>query len=726
MSDIDIRYSSKGLAIIFLVISILGVLFGIYGSENDLFSSYHNDRSCYYSYYDQVERSLYKEGAGKLNHYYIDDTSSDRFISSYVRSYKIANYPFTEEYKKHSNKVVLDMTEHDGGFEEYGSYGAAIDAAREHDISNPRINVNITEEPIYNTYYLTNDSGIDEFDPQDVADYLKTAKTNIVISGVWENGSLKFTRDINEIRAQDIPYATNLKQAIREVYSSIGNNGIQKLNFTYSINTESNAFKQYILAMNYEEKIFPNSALGVAAGIVLILILGLFSSYEKMKESRFYISILKIPVEMVIFVAVPLWLMCGAMAADFFSRHTELTTGIVSPFYLLQVVAIITMGVAVLYLLYALKDVFYKGFSSTIVKNSIVSKILNFFREKSVGFFRKSKNVSNEYLKDFDPGKKRNLMLFFLVLFILGIVAANIVVVRHFQLIVLILWTVLLSVIFIRVQKYTSELEDIEKTAKIISEGHYDIKIEEGNSNFKGLAHNLNLITSNLDSAISNAVKSEKLKTDLIANVSHDLKTPLTSIINYSELIVNEEDVENIKKYSGVINEKSLKLKNLIEDLFEAAKVSSDNIDLEIEEIDFKQLIKQIIGEWEDKLEEKNLSIVEEYTPESVMLNLDGVKTSRILDNLFSNIYKYALEGTRIYLTLEKKENVVLTIKNISKFPLNISEDELMERFKRGDVSRNTEGSGLGLSIAQSLVKAQKGNFEIEIDGDLFKSKIEF
>ncbi|CRH91604.1 Probable sensor-like histidine kinase YedV [Chlamydia trachomatis] len=120
------------------------------------------------------------------------------------------------------------------------------------------------------------------------------------------------------------------------------------------------------------------------------------------------------------------------------------------------------------------------------------------------------------------------------------------------------------------------------------------------------------------------------------------------------------------------------------------------------------------------------MSIVEEYTPESVMLNLDGVKTSRILDNLFSNIYKYALEGTRIYLTLEKKENVVLTIKNISKFPLNISEDELMERFKRGDVSRNTEGSGLGLSIAQSLVKAQKGNFEIEIDGDLFKSKIEF
>ena len=236
----------------------------------------------------------------------------------------------------------------------------------------------------------------------------------------------------------------------------------------------------------------------------------------------------------------------------------------------------------------------------------------------------------------------------------------------------------------------------------------------------------MNAITLNLDGAISNAIKSEKMKTDLIANVSHDLKTPLTSIINYSELVVEEENVENIKKYAQVINEKSLKLKTLIEDLFEAAKVSSENIDLEIEEIDFKQLIKQIIGEWEDKLEEKNITIVEEYTPERVMLNLDGVKTSRILDNLFSNIYKYALEGTRVYVRLYKNEKVQLIIKNISKYPLNISEDELMERFTRGDASRNTEGSGLGLSIAKSLVNVQKGTFEIEIDGDLFKSKIEF
>ncbi|EGY76384.1 sensor histidine kinase [Peptoniphilus indolicus ATCC 29427] len=290
----------------------------------------------------------------------------------------------------------------------------------------------------------------------------------------------------------------------------------------------------------------------------------------------------------------------------------------------------------------------------------------------------------------------------------------------------LLIWVCLIGVIFVRVQKYITELEDIEKTAKIISEGHYDIKIEENNSHFKGLAHNLNAITLNLDGAISNAIKSEKMKTDLIANVSHDLKTPLTSIINYSELVVEEENVENIKKYAQVINEKSLKLKTLIEDLFEAAKVSSENIDLEIEEIDFKQLIKQIIGEWEDKLEEKNITIVEEYTPERVMLNLDGVKTSRILDNLFSNIYKYALEGTRVYVRLYKNEKVQLIIKNISKYPLNISEDELMERFTRGDASRNTEGSGLGLSIAKSLVNVQKGTFEIEIDGDLFKSKIEF
>ncbi|MDY2987305.1 MAG: HAMP domain-containing sensor histidine kinase [Peptoniphilus sp.] len=727
MKDVDIRYSTKRLLIAFLVISIVGVLFGIYGAKNNLFNSYRSNRESYYDYYNQVDNSLYKDGAGNSNFKYIDNIYGDQFIKSYVRSYKIANYPFTEEFKRHSNKVILDLNEYDGGFEQYSSYGAAIDAAKARGINDPKININVTEEPLYRTYYLTNDNSVDEFDPQYIADSkLSESPNNIILSGVWEDGVLKFTKDIDQVKNENRKYATNLKQAIREVYASIKNSGIQKLNFTYLIDTNSMAFKQYESSMNYEENLFPNSALGVVTGAILILLLGLFSNFEKMEESNFYKSILKVPFEIVVFGAIPLWFMCAAMAADFFSINTELIKSLLSPFYLLQILAISTIGVAELYLLYSLKDVFYNGFSSKVVNNSIVSKVFNFFGQKSIGLFMKSKNVSTEYLKDFDPGKRRNLMLFFLALLILGVVASNIVVVSSLQLIVLLIWVCLIGVIFVRVQKYIIELEDIEKTAKIISEGHYDIKIEENNSHFKGLAHNLNAITLNLDGAISNAIKSEKMKTDLIANVSHDLKTPLTSIINYSELVVEEENVENIKKYAQVINEKSLKLKTLIEDLFEAAKVSSENIDLEIEEIDFKQLIKQIIGEWEDKLEEKSITIVEEYTPERVMLNLDGVKTSRILDNLFSNIYKYALEGTRVYVRLYKNEKVQLIIKNISKYPLNISEDELMERFTRGDVSRNTEGSGLGLSIAKSLVNAQKGIFEIEIDGDLFKSKIEF
>jgi signal transduction histidine kinase len=257
---------------------------------------------------------------------------------------------------------------------------------------------------------------------------------------------------------------------------------------------------------------------------------------------------------------------------------------------------------------------------------------------------------------------------------------------------------------------------------------HYKLDII-GDDNFSSLAEDINNIREGLDKAIYNQVKSERMKSELITNVSHDLKTPLTSIINYIELIKKEENIEPeyIKDYINVLDSKSKRLKVLIEDLFEASKASSGNLELNMEKIDITQLLRQAIGEMEEKLSSANLDLKLRVPEEKTYINADGKKLYRVLENLLSNISKYSLDNTRVYIDIvQDNGKVKLTMKNISSYELNFDPDEIMERFKRADESRNTEGSGLGLAIARDLVNAQGGRFEIDIDGDLFKAIIEF
>ena len=257
---------------------------------------------------------------------------------------------------------------------------------------------------------------------------------------------------------------------------------------------------------------------------------------------------------------------------------------------------------------------------------------------------------------------------------------------------------------------------------------HHKLKLI-GQDNFTTLADNINNIRDGLDKAIDNQLKSERMKSELITNVSHDLKTPLTSIINYIELIKKEEDIspEYLKDYVNVLDAKSKRLKVLIEDLFEASKASSGNIELNMEKIDLTQLLRQSIGEMEEKLSEANLDLKVNVAEDKTYVRADGRRLYRVLENLLNNISKYSLPNTRVYIDITKNEDVVkLTMKNISSYELNFDPEEIMERFKRADESRNTEGSGLGLAIARDLVNLQGGKFEIDIDGDLFKSIIEF
>lgn len=284
--------------------------------------------------------------------------------------------------------------------------------------------------------------------------------------------------------------------------------------------------------------------------------------------------------------------------------------------------------------------------------------------------------------------------------------------------------------VYILMLKYIEKVDKINQALKEIYEGNPNVHLEkeELTGVLKQMAEYINDIAGGFTNAIEQSLKSERLKTELITNVSHDIKTPLTSIINYVDLL-KQEDIkdEKIKQYIDILNQKSLRLKKLIEDLVEASKVSSGNVKLNIEVIDLKELLAQTIGEFEDRFENKNLKIDIEIPDEEVKIKADNRYMYRVIENLFSNITKYSIDNSRVYISLTKQnDKIKLEIKNISKDKLNISPDELMQRFVRGDKSRYTEGSGLGLSIAKSLTEMQGGKFDINIDGDLFKVIIEY
>lgn len=279
--------------------------------------------------------------------------------------------------------------------------------------------------------------------------------------------------------------------------------------------------------------------------------------------------------------------------------------------------------------------------------------------------------------------------------------------------------------IFLALRK-AEDFEKIQEGVKTIRDGDLDYKIEiEREGNFKDLAEDINYIGEGLKNAVDNELISERHRTELISNVSHDIRTPLTSIITYIDLLKQEGDGPRQREYVEILDKKSKRLKKLIDDLFEASKVSSGNIPVNFSQLNLTSLITQGIGEVSDKIEERQLEFIINHPREELMVRADGGLLWRAIENLLSNIFKYGLESSRVYIDLEDLgDTACLVIKNISAYKLNISEEELMERFKRGDQSRTSEGSGLGLSIAESLIKLQEGKFFIEIDGDLFKTTI--
>lgn len=267
-------------------------------------------------------------------------------------------------------------------------------------------------------------------------------------------------------------------------------------------------------------------------------------------------------------------------------------------------------------------------------------------------------------------------------------------------------------------------LNRIMKTAEQMAEGklHQEIEIR-GRSPLAHHAANLNKLREGVQSSISEQAKSERLKTELITNVSHDLRTPLTSIITYTDLLKNPDlTVEEREKYIEILDRKSQRLKTLIEDLFDVSKMASGNIELHKQRVDLTQLLQQALGEHEEEIMKSGLEFRNNIPDVPVVAYVDGQKWWRVLDNLIVNAIKYTLAGTRVYVTLQQKgSKAEFVVKNITKYEIGENVDELFERFKRADTSRHTDGSGLGLAIAQSIVDLHGGRMKIDVDGDLFK-----
>ena len=358
----------------------------------------------------------------------------------------------------------------------------------------------------------------------------------------------------------------------------------------------------------------------------------------------------------------------------------------------------------------------------TLLKNTLIYKVINFIAIvcKKIGkvisyFFKKIPFIWKTVLA-------LAVILFFEAIYLainlyyaegltIGFIFFNLIIV--------------LVVLYIAVTLHT-----IKQGGEKIASGDLNHKINTKYMvlDFKDFSENLNSINDGLQLAVNEKMKSERFKTELITNVSHDIKTPLTSIINYVDLLKKQEiQNDTAKEYIGVLDRQSVRLKKLIEDLVEASKASTGNLAVSLAPCDIGVLLSQTIGEFDEKFQKAGITPVLKMPQKNVMIKADARHLWRVIDNLLGNICKYSQNNTRVYIDVNVVGNkAVISFKNISRYELNISSEELMERFVRGDKSRNTEGSGLGLSIARSLTELQNGSMKIEVDGDLFKVMLEF
>lgn len=377
-----------------------------------------------------------------------------------------------------------------------------------------------------------------------------------------------------------------------------------------------------------------------------------------------------------------------------------------------------------------IRPLFTMGLKGYLKENSLIVRSSGKIRKGVRWIIEKCKAGLDKIYRSFDHvdlDDKNNRFILKLVL-VNFVILVCICAIWVFGIIALVIYSVIL---FLILRKYFNDLKAkyaiLLKATNQMAEGNLDVEITEDLGIFTPFKAEMEKIRQGFKLAVDKEVKSQRMKTELITNVSHDLKTPLTAIITYVNLLKEEKEEEKQKEYIDVLERKSLRLKALIEDLFEISKANSQNVTLNVVDVDIVNLFKQVKLELEDKITQAGLEFRCDYPEEKIVIPLDSQKTFRIFENLLVNITKYAMPHTRVYVRIAREAGkTVIQLKNISAQELNFNPEELTERFVRGDEARNTEGSGLGLAIVKSFVELQKGELKIETEADLFKVKITF
>ena len=492
------------------------------------------------------------------------------------------------------------------------------------------------------------------------------------------------------------------------IYSSY----VEKFKDDTEVRIINNLLKQIEPFERYNIFIIPLSSIL----IVLILIYLVISiGYKKSVEGISLNDFDKVPLEIILFIAVAIGCVPFIILEEIVNAYNSINFLIITAYFLIYTLSLIIFNTIV-------KRIKAK----TFWKSTLVGKVINLICKGLMWLYRQYASIYNTVTYSTKVSTK--VFLYFGI--IIPIAIAILFAFANEIMIALFFEFVLLAIVAYRIIKTVKGYAQIEDKLKEMYEGNNKnvLNKQEFGTEFQSTVKYINDISNGFENAIQDRMKSERLKAELITNVSHDIKTPLTSIINYVDLL-KKEDIQNekAKEYIEILDNKSQRLKKLTEDLVEASKVSTGNISLNLEKINIVQLIKQALGEFEDKFKKRGLEAILDCEDNEIMINADNKYMYRIIENLFSNISKYALENSRVYVDIKKSQkSVIIEMKNISKDRLNITADELMQRFVRGDKSRTTEGSGLGISIAQNLTELQGGEFRLKLDGDLFKVELEW
>lgn len=548
----------------------------------------------------------------------------------------------------------------------------------------------------------------------------QTSKTNtieklkqVIIANnkYWSISNNQIQTNVERLSEENIVRNEDLQKisefSMNKQYYTAFDETVQNLDSTSDITLNRALYNQTKSLYKYS---YSTLIISIIIGSIELIYLIYSLGYVKNKEEIYLSWLDKIPLEILFFGYFLLFFVEAALLA--------ICLSVISVDVNLCVMLIMLVGYfSVLSALYGAGTLLKRIKVHTFFKNSVTYRILKWLVQKY-------KNVKNTISSNKNLGGK-------IALYFIGIVTVSILIGLIFKEFGILLDIVFWIWCYYKIMKEVDKFKQIHDATEKIYKGDTDIKLDESlyTGVLKELAIYINDIAGGFSNAIKESLKSERLKTELITNVSHDVKTPLTSIINYVDLL-KQENIQNekAKEYIEVLDNNSQRLKKLIEDLVEASKASSGNIKINKEVLNVKELLNQVTGEFEDKFNSRCLNIISKLPEETVYIKADSRYLYRVLENTYSNVAKYAEENTRVYIDciLEEKNTVAIYVKNISKDELNISADELMQRFVRGDKSRNTEGSGLGLSIAKSLTELQDGTFNIYLDGDLFKVAIKF